>query len=75
MADVMALFKSDNMETEGGNSAQPLTSGKGREPKRKPKAGDPGSLGDQAFMDACIIVGIAWLVLLFFAWSLRGHNI
>lgn len=46
-----------------------------REPQRKmPKEGR-GSMGDKAFMDAVIIVGIAWLFLLFLAWSLRHHNV
>lgn len=73
MADVMSLFKSPNMATEDDAVARPLATS--REPKRKQKNGEPGSLGDQAFIDACVIVAIAWLILIFFAYSLRNHNV
>lgn len=46
-----------------------------REPVGPRVAGDKGSPGDRAFMDAVLIVGIAWAVLFFLAWSLRSHNI
>lgn len=45
-----------------------------REPAGPKKAGDKGSMGDQAVMDAVILVGAAWLILFFFAFSLRRHN-
>ena len=36
---------------------------------------DNKSVGDEAFKDALIIIGIAWAVLLFLAFSLRSHNV
>lgn len=46
-----------------------------REPKGPVAAGEKGSMGDRAFMDAVFIVGIAWLVLFALILSLRGSNI
>jgi len=34
-----------------------------------------GSVGDQALMDALIIIGAAWLVLFYLTYSLRSFNI
>ena len=45
-----------------------------REPSKRPRNGK-GSIGDKAFMDAVIIVVVAWLFLLFLAYSLRNHNV
>lgn len=45
-----------------------------RDPHKRPESGR-GSIGDQAFMDAVIIVGVSWLILLFLAYSLRHHNV
>lgn len=45
-----------------------------RDPKKAPKLGR-GSIGDTAFMDAVIVVALAWAFLLFLAFSLRHHNI
>lgn len=46
-----------------------------REPVGPRVAGDKGSPGDKAFMDAVTIIIAAWAVLFFLAWSLRSHNI
>jgi hypothetical protein len=46
-----------------------------REPKRRAAAGEPGNIGQTALMDALILVGVAWLLVFFFAFSLRHHNI
>lgn len=46
-----------------------------REPVGPKRAGDKGSTGDQAVMDAVLIVGACWAFLLLLAWSLRNHNI
>lgn len=46
-----------------------------REPKAKPKPGQPGSVGDQALMDAVIAIGIAWVLLFLLGFSLRGSNV
>lgn len=46
-----------------------------REPVGPKRAGAKGSIGDQAVMDAVLIVGAAWLVLLFLAVTLHRHNI
>jgi len=45
-----------------------------RDPRKRPRDGK-GSLGDTAFMDALIIVILAWAFLLFLAYSLRHHNV
>ena len=46
-----------------------------REPKGPKRAGDPGSVGDQALMDALLIVLLAWALLFMLMFSLRRHNI
>lgn len=45
-----------------------------REPAKKSRDGK-GTIGDTAFMDAVIIVALAWAILLFLAYSLRHHNV
>lgn len=46
-----------------------------REPVGPKNAASKGSVGDVALMDSLIIVGVAWLVVFFFAFSLRRHNV
>ena len=46
-----------------------------REPVGPTKSGDKGTAGDMAVMDAVMIVGAAWLILFFLAFSLRRHNV
>ncbi len=46
-----------------------------REPKGPKRSGDRGTVGDQALMDALIIVLVAWAIIFFLAFSLRRHNI
>jgi len=46
-----------------------------RDPKSKAPVEGKGSIGDKAFMDAVIIVAIAWAFLIFLAYSLRHHNV
>lgn len=46
-----------------------------REPTAKPKAGQPGSIGDQALTDAVIAIAVAWLLLFLIIFSLRGANV
>ena len=46
-----------------------------REPEGVVRAGDPGSIGDKALIDALIIVLVSWAVLFFLVLSLRNHNI
>jgi hypothetical protein len=60
------------MVTESSTNPTLVTS---REPITPKRAGEKGSTGDQALTDALIMVGIAWAVLFFLAFSLRGHNI
>lgn len=45
-----------------------------REPRKRPDSGK-GSVGDQAFMDAVLIVAAAFAFLVFLAYSLRHHNV
>jgi hypothetical protein len=46
-----------------------------REPVGPVLAGDKGTPGDRALMDAIAIVVAAWLVLFLIAYSLRKHNV
>lgn len=46
-----------------------------REPTTPKRAGDKGSMGDQALMDALLIVGVAWAILIGLMLTLRDHNI
>lgn len=46
-----------------------------REPVGPKSAGDKGTLGDRALMDALVIIGIGWAILLFLVFSLRSFNI
>lgn len=61
------------MITEPERVGQPITTT--REPVGPKSAGDKGTPGDMAVMDAVMIVGIAWLILFFLAFSLRRHNV
>lgn len=46
-----------------------------REPVGPKNATSKGSVGDQALMDALMIVIAAWVVLFILTFSLRHHNI
>lgn len=46
-----------------------------REPVGPKTAGDKGTPGDMAVMDAVLIVGICWAVLVLLMFSLRRHNV
>ena len=46
-----------------------------REPVGPKNAGDKGSMGDTALMDAVTIVVIAWTILILIMLSLKSHNI
>jgi hypothetical protein len=61
------------MATEGERVGQSIVMT--REPVGPTKSGDKGTPGDMAVMDAVIIVGAAWLILFFLAFSLRRHNV
>ena len=62
-----------NMITEPERVGSPITTT--REPVGPKTAGDKGTPGDMAVMDAVMIVGAAWLILFLLAFSLRRHNI
>lgn len=61
------------MATDEGQSAYRLNTA--REPQGPKRSGDKGTIGDQALMDAILIVCIAWAILIFLGFSLRRHNI
>lgn len=61
------------MVTENERMGNPIVST--REPVGPKTAGDKGTPGDMAVMDAVMIVGAAWLLLFFLMFSLRRHNI
>lgn len=62
----MPMFK----EPEG---APPLVTS--NEPKGPKRAGEKGSMGDQALIDACVVIVMAWVLLFVLYGSLRAHNI
>lgn len=59
--------------TEDSRVGNPLTVS--REPVAPKNAKSKGSVGDVALMDSLIIIGAAWLILLFLTWSLRHHTV
>jgi hypothetical protein len=61
------------MVTETERVGNPIVST--REPVGPKTAGDKGTPGDMAVMDAVMIVGAAWLILFLLAFSLRRHNV
>jgi hypothetical protein len=61
------------MKTEAEGFSNPLTTS--REPTGPVHAGDKGSAGDRALMDALFLIGGAWVVVIFLMFSLRGFNI
>jgi hypothetical protein len=61
------------MVTEPERVGQPIITT--REPVGPKTAGDKGTPGDMAVMDAVMIVGAAWALLFFLALSLRRHNV
>ncbi len=46
-----------------------------REPVGPKNASSKGGIGDQALMDAVMIVVAAWALLFFLGFSLRKHNV
>jgi hypothetical protein len=61
------------MGTEDSRQGRPIVTT--REPVGPKNAASKGSIGDQALMDALMIVGLAWVVLFMLTFSLRHHNI
>lgn len=61
------------MGIEDDRIGQPLKTS--REPVGPKRAGDKGTVGDRALMDAVCIVVAAWLIVLGIGFSLRNHNI
>jgi hypothetical protein len=46
-----------------------------REPQGPVRAGDKGSIGDVALMDAIVLVLACWLFLFLIGFSLRRHSL
>lgn len=61
------------MAVEENGISRPIVTS--REPVGPKRAGDKGSIGDRALMDAVVIVGAAWLVLIALAFTLHRHNV
>jgi len=61
-------------ETEGAVALVGTAENPAHDPRKAPREGR-GSIGDQAFMTAVMIVVGAWVLLLALAYSLRHHNI
>lgn len=61
------------MATEDARQGRPAIFA--REPVGPKNAASTGSPGDQALMDALIIVGIAWVIVFMLSFSLRNHSI
>ena len=60
------------MGTEDDRVGRPIITT--REPVGPKNAASKGSTGDQALMDALVIVIAAWLVVFLIGFSLRSHN-
>lgn len=61
------------IRTEPENKNGPLSTT--REPKTRPKPGDPDSMGGQALNDALMLLVAGWLLLFFLSFSLRNYNV
>lgn len=61
------------MNTEDSRQGVPIQMT--REPSGPKRAGDKGTPGDVALMDAVMLVGACWLFLFFLFFSLRRHNV
>lgn len=61
------------MATEDERVGRPIQTT--REPVGPKNAASKGSTGDQALMDAVMIVVAAWVLLFFLGLSLRKHNV
>lgn len=61
------------MQTEDARQGRPISMT--NEPVGPKNASSKGSVGDQALMDALVIVGAAWAILFLLMFSLRRHNI
>lgn len=46
-----------------------------KEPRVPSSKGGNGTVGDQALMDAIILIVACWVLIFFLALSLRSHNI
>lgn len=60
------------MGREPDGISSPITTA--REPKGPTRPGDKGSAGDQALMDALVILGVCYAVLFLLMFSLRRHT-
>ena len=61
------------MATEEDRVGKPITHT--REPQGPKTAGGKGSVGDQALMDAVMLVAACWVFLILLSFSLRRHNV
>lgn len=61
------------MGNEPERMGQPIVTS--REPVGPKRGGDKGSAGDQAVMDAVIIIGLCWLFVFMVMFSLRRYNV
>lgn len=61
------------MNSEDPRQGQPIQMS--REPVGPKRAGDKGTPGDVALMDAVYIVAACWIFLFIFYFSIRRHNI
>jgi hypothetical protein len=61
------------MRTEREGFSGPLTTS--REPVGPVHAGDKGGIGDQALMDALLLIGLSWAFIFFLGFSLRAFNV
>lgn len=60
------------MKTEDERVGNPLVTS--REPKGPKKSTGPGSMGDEAFRDAVLVLCVAWALVFLLYFSVRKHN-
>lgn len=61
------------MNSEDDRQGRPIQMS--REPVGPKRAGDKGTPGDQALMDAVWLVGACWVFIFIIFFSLRRHNV
>jgi hypothetical protein len=61
------------MASEDDRQGRPIITT--REPAGPKRAGDKGTPGDVALMDAVMLVGACWIFIFLLYFSLRRHNI
>lgn len=63
------------VSTDDSRATPPVLATSNEPVAPKTKDGRPESVGNQALMDAIVVICVCWAVLFLLAWTLRAHNI